>query len=100
MHTNNLVVNHRRTGQAVKGVAKLLPHFDRKTTTAFVVESVNAVDAGAFMVAAQQEKVFRIFDFVGKEQANNLERLLAPIHVVSQKKVICLATTDSRKLLA
>jgi hypothetical protein len=26
--------------------------------------------------------------------------LLAPIHVVSQKKVICLATTDSRKLLA
>ena len=41
----------------------------------FVVEAVDAVDAGALVVAAQQEKVLGVFDLVGQQQANGLQRL-------------------------
>lgn len=39
----------------------------------FIVEAVNAVDARAFMVSAQDEEVFWILDLVGKKQADCLE---------------------------
>ena len=32
----------------------------------FVVEAVYAIDAGALVVAAQQEEILRIFDLVGE----------------------------------
>lgn len=40
------------------------------------------------MVAAQQEKVLRILDLVGQQQADGLQRLLAPIDVVAEEQVI------------
>ena len=66
VHANDLVVNDRATRQAIKGVAKLLPHFHGKATTAFVVKPINTIDARAFVVSAQQEKVLRILYFVGE----------------------------------
>ncbi len=54
----------------------------------FIVESVYSVDAGALVVSAQKEKVFWIFDFIGEEEADGLERLFASVHVVSEKEVV------------
>lgn len=90
MHTYDLVVNDCRAGEAIEGIAKLLPHFDGKAPTALVVKAINAVDAGAFMVAPQQEKVFGILDLVGKEQTDHFERLFSAIHIVSQEQIVGL----------
>ena len=67
MHANDLVVNDSATRQAIERVAKLLPHFYRKATTAFVVETVNAVNPRTFVVSTQQEKVLWILYFVRKQ---------------------------------
>lgn len=70
MHTNNLVVNHSTAGKAVEGIAELLPHFHRKATTTLIVESVDSIDTGAFVIAAQEKEILRVFNLVGKEKAD------------------------------
>lgn len=67
MHANDLVVNNGATRQAIKRVAKLLPHFDRETTTALIVKTINPVNTGTFVVSTQQEKVLWILYFVRKQ---------------------------------
>lgn len=42
------------------------------------------------MVAAKQEEILRIFDFVGEQQADGLQRLLATIHIVAEEQVVWL----------
>lgn len=56
--------------------------------TSDVFLPINPVDAGAFVVSAKQEEVFRIFDLVRQEQADRLERILSAINVVPQKQVV------------
>ena len=34
----------------------------------FVVKAVDAINAGAFMIASQEEEVFRILNLVGQQQ--------------------------------
>lgn len=55
-----------------------------------IVEAVDAVDAGTLVVAPQQEEVLGVLDLVGQEEADGLQRLLAPVHVVTQEQVIAL----------
>ena len=56
---------------------------DNRRVRTFVIEPVYSVDTGTLVVSAQDEEVFRIFDFVSKQQANRFERLLATIDIVS-----------------
>lgn len=37
------------------------------------------------MVATQQKEIFRVFDFVGKQQANSFQRLFATVYIIAQK---------------
>lgn len=90
MHTDNLVINDSRAGQAVERVAKLLPHFDRKAAAAFVIKTINAVNTGTLVVATQKKEIFGILDFVGKEETDNFNRLLAAINIVSEKEIVRL----------
>lgn len=39
--------------------------------------TINSIYACTLVIAAQQEEIFWIFDFVGEQQANCLERLLS-----------------------
>ena len=70
MHANNFVINDCAAWKTVEGIAKLLPHFDREPTAALIVKAINSVDPRALMVSTQQEKVLRILDFVGKQEAD------------------------------
>ena len=54
------------------------------------MEAVNPVYAGALVVAPQQEKVLRVLDLVGQQQAYALQGLLAPVHVVPHEQVVGL----------
>lgn len=42
------------------------------------------------MISPQQEEVLWIFDFVGQEEADGLQGLLPPVHIVTQKQVVAL----------
>lgn len=67
VHANDFIVNDGRARQAVESVAELLPHLDGIPATAFVVESVNSVNACTFVVPAEEEKVFWVLDFVSEQ---------------------------------
>lgn len=56
----------------------------------FIIEAVDSVDGGAFVVPAQQEEVLRVLDLVCQQEADGLQRLFTSIHVVAQKQVVCL----------
>ena len=51
-----------------------------------VVEAVDTVDAGALMVATQEEHLLGVLNFVGQEQADRLERLLATVDIVAKEQ--------------
>ena len=55
-----------------------------------IVEAVDAVDGSTLMVAPEQEKVLWVFDLVGQQKADGFQGLLPSVHVVTQKKVVCL----------
>ena len=42
------------------------------------------------MVAPEEEEVLWVLDLVGEQQADGLQALLAPVHVVAQEEVVGL----------
>lgn len=42
----------------------LLPEIKGKFT--LIIESINSVDGGAFVITSEKEKVFRVLDFIGE----------------------------------
>lgn len=72
MHGENLLVNDGSNWQAVEAVRECLPQLDVVPPLALIVEPVDAVDRGAFMVTAKDEEVLGVFDLVRQEQADGL----------------------------
>jgi hypothetical protein len=64
MHSEDLLVDDRSDGQAVEAIGERLPQFDVVPALALVVEAIDTVDAGAFVVAPQNEEVLWILDLV------------------------------------
>lgn len=90
MHREDLLVDDSCDGQAIEAICESLPQFDVISSFAFVVEAIDSVDGGTFVVSTKDEEVFWILDLVGKKQAYRFERLFASVDIVSQKEVICL----------
>jgi hypothetical protein len=90
VHGEDLLVDDSGDGQAVETVGEGLPQLDVVTTLALVVKTVDAVNRGALVVAAQDEEVLGILDLVGQEEADGLERLLSAINVVAKEEVVRL----------
>jgi len=61
----NFFVNNGSHWQAVKAIRKRLPQLDVVTPLALVVEAIDAVNRSTLVIAAKQEEVFRVLDFVG-----------------------------------
>lgn len=40
------------------------------------------------MVSPQQEEVLWVFYFVGQQKADGFQRLLPPVHIVTQKQIV------------
>ena len=53
-----------------------------------VVEAVDPVDAGAFVVAPEEEEVLGVFDFVSEQEADSLEGLLASVNIITKEEVV------------
>lgn len=59
-----------------------MPHATCRTLT------INSINTGALVIAAQQEEILGIFDLVGQEQTDRLQGLLAPVHVVAEEQIV------------
>jgi hypothetical protein len=64
VHCEDFLVNDSSDWQAVEAISEGLPQLDVIPSLALVVETVYAVDGGAFVVAAENEEIFRILDLV------------------------------------
>lgn len=64
MHRKDLFVDDCGNWQAVEAICECLPQLNVIPPLALVVESVNTVYRGAFMVATEDEEILRVFDLV------------------------------------
>jgi hypothetical protein len=65
VHCEDLLINDCCNRQAVEAISERLPQLDIVPSLALIVEAIDTVDGGAFVIAAQDEEVFGIFDLVG-----------------------------------
>lgn len=88
MHGEYLLVDDGGDGQAVEAVGESFPELDIIPSLALVVEPVDTVYGRAFVVTAKDKEVLGVFDLVGKEEADGLERLLATVDIITKEEVI------------
>jgi hypothetical protein len=53
-----------------------------------IVETVNSVYAGRFVISSQEEEVLGIEDLIRKQQADGFKRILPTIYIVSEEQVV------------
>jgi hypothetical protein len=90
VHCEDLLVDDCCNGQAIEAVRERLPELDVVSSLALIVEPIDSVDGRAFVVAAEDEEVFRVFDLVCEEQTDGLKRLFASVDVITKEQVVCL----------
>lgn len=88
VHCEDLFVDDGGDRQAVEAVGKCLPKFDVVSSFALVIEPVNAIDRCTLVIAAKDEEILGILDFVCKQQTDGLQRLLAAVDIISQEQVV------------
>lgn len=89
MHGEDLLVNDGSNWQAIEAIGEGLPQLDVVSSLALVVEAVDSVDRGTFVVSSEDEEVLWVFDLVCQQKTDGFERLFASIYVVAEKKVVC-----------
>lgn len=64
VHGEDLLVDDSGDGQAVEAIRKSLPKLNVVTTLALIVETIDTVDGGAFVVTSQDEEILGVLDLV------------------------------------
>lgn len=113
MHTKDLFIDNGSDRETIKAIGKGLPELDVVSSLAFgnpiivsnpcqppsgssshiltfIIEAIYTVDACAFVIASQDEKVFRVFDLVSEQKANSLQGLFSSVYIVSEKQIVGL----------
>jgi len=67
VHAENLLVDQSCHWQAVKNVTKHFPEPNGVSAFTFVIETVNSVDLSTFVISAEKEEIFWVFDLVAEE---------------------------------
>ena len=90
MHADDLGVDEGRDWQPIETNSKLLPHLQVVLALALIIKAVNSIDRATFVVTPKQEHSRREFNLVSEEQADRLNRLLAPIHVIAKEEILAV----------
>jgi len=90
MDAQDFIINHGSGRKAVEDVREHFPQLDAVPPLALIVESVNTVDGGTFVVATQEEEVLGVFDLVGEGTYGTLNALLSSVDVVAEEEVVGL----------
>jgi len=88
MHGEYFFIDDCGDWQAVKTIRKRLPQLNVVPPLAFVVEAVNTIDRSTFMISAEDEEIFGVFDLVGQKQADGFQGLFASIYVIAEEEVV------------
>jgi len=64
MHTENLLIDDCRNWHAVETISECLPKANIVASFAFVVKTIDSIDARTLVVSTQDEEIFWILDFV------------------------------------
>ena len=64
------------------------PPVNRFYAPTLIIEAVDSINGGAFVVAAQQEKILWVFNLVCEKQAYGLQRLLPSVYIVAQEQIV------------
>ena len=83
MDTENFLVDHCRKRHHIEGLLEFFPHFNVVPAFAFIIEAVNAIDCRAFVVAAEQEKIFRVSHLICEQQADCLQAILTAVDIIT-----------------
>lgn len=59
-----------------------------KAALTLVVEAINLIDGGTFMVSSEEKEVVRVFDPVGEEEADRCYALLSSIDIIAEEEVV------------
>lgn len=68
MHAQYFIIYKGCHGKAVKTVSKGFPKPHIKPPLTFIIKPINPINGSTLMIPPQQEKVFWIFDFIGKQE--------------------------------
>lgn len=90
MHGENLLIDDCCNREAVETVRKCFPQLDIIPTLTLVIEAIDSIDGGTFVVSSEDEEILGILDLVRKEQADCFERLFASIDIISKEEVVGL----------
>lgn len=75
----HLLVNQGSYWQAVEAVSEGAPQADVIPALALVIEAINAIDRGAFVVPAKEEEVLRILDLCIRQNSGRQLLLLESV---------------------
>jgi len=95
VHAQNFVLDAAGDRHAVEGVGEDAPELDAVTALALVVEAVDAVQGGAFVVAAKEEELVGVLYFVAEEEGDCFYALLGSINVISHEDIIAFRRKSS-----
>jgi len=90
VHAENLLVNECSNGQAVKAIGENFPQLYPMSSLTLIIEAINAINGGAFVISAQKEKVLGKLDLVSEQQTHCFEGHLSTIDIVSKEKIVCI----------
>ena len=88
MHAENFLVDQRRDRQAIEDVAKDAPESNGVSTFALIVETIDSVDLGTFVISSEKEEVLRVLNLVAQKKADCFDRLLSTINIVTEEEVV------------
>ena len=88
MNTEYFIIDQSSNWETVEALNKFLPQFKTIPSFALIIKSINSINTAAFMISSQQEKVFRVFNFISEHQTNDLKILLASVNIVSEEEII------------
>ena len=69
MHTENFLIHECSDRKAIEDIAEDAPESDRVPALALIIEAVDSVDLGTFVISAQHKEVLRVLDFITEKQA-------------------------------
>jgi hypothetical protein len=62
VHTEYFLINNSSNGQAIEAIGESFPQLNVVAALALIVEPIDSVNRGAFVISSEQEEVLRIFD--------------------------------------
>mmetsp|Transcript_33159 Transcript_33159/g.72296 ORF Transcript_33159/g.72296 Transcript_33159/m.72296 type:complete len:219 (+) Transcript_33159:322-978(+) len=91
VHADDLILNYSSHRKVVEGVCEELPDFGTSVRPdALVKEAVDLGDLPAFVVPTQEGDSLLVPDLAQEHHCDGLHRVVATVHIVSEKKVVRL----------